>query len=440
MRSRRGVGACIALWMLCLPSWLQRRPPCPAGRRRSPPKPHCARCSPGRQLSPLSRAASPNARRARARRRACAAPIRRTDRRHTDRLRAPLTPPDSPGAASRWPLPCPSACWATPASRSRSWALAPRRWAASSRWACPGSPPAIGCGHAALPLPTAPPGAPAPSWRARQPPKRREGSPRPLAQRRRPRRAPWCRRRRRRPPPAANQRGRGRGRGARGLQAGHQLLRHLALLRRHALGAGACWEHRPAPPAAAPGWCRRAGSACWCCCRWRSAEQCSRRCTALRPSAPASPCRRCQAAPPPPARPGRARPPPLRPATRAGPAQVLGRGLKDLPRDQIVVSTKVGRYGQETFDFSAERVTASVHESLARLQVGPGGLGLTGCAGLRAVQLAAPVPAGPRACPQLASTCFPPPCPAPPARCPTSTSSSATTSSSGTWTRCAVAE
>ncbi|KAI8471857.1 MAG: L-galactose dehydrogenase [Monoraphidium minutum] len=48
---------------------------------------------------------------------------------------------------------------------------------------------------------------------------------------------------------------------------------------------------------------------------------------------------------------------------------VLGKGLKDLPRDQIVVSTKVGRYGQELFDFSAERVTSSVSESLARLQV-----------------------------------------------------------------------
>lgn len=49
--------------------------------------------------------------------------------------------------------------------------------------------------------------------------------------------------------------------------------------------------------------------------------------------------------------------------------QVLGRGLKDLPRDQIVVATKVGRYGQDTFDFSAARVKASVRESLARLQV-----------------------------------------------------------------------
>ncbi|KAL4440572.1 hypothetical protein ABPG75_003573 [Micractinium tetrahymenae] len=48
---------------------------------------------------------------------------------------------------------------------------------------------------------------------------------------------------------------------------------------------------------------------------------------------------------------------------------VLGRGLALLPRDQIVVATKVGRYGADTFDFSAARVTASVRESLARLQL-----------------------------------------------------------------------
>ena len=48
---------------------------------------------------------------------------------------------------------------------------------------------------------------------------------------------------------------------------------------------------------------------------------------------------------------------------------MLGRGLKDLPRDQIVVATKVGRYGQDIFDFSASRVKASVRESLARLQI-----------------------------------------------------------------------
>lgn len=49
--------------------------------------------------------------------------------------------------------------------------------------------------------------------------------------------------------------------------------------------------------------------------------------------------------------------------------QMLGKCLAGLPREQIVVATKVGRYGAETFDFSAERVTASVHESLARLQL-----------------------------------------------------------------------
>jgi aryl-alcohol dehydrogenase-like predicted oxidoreductase len=51
------------------------------------------------------------------------------------------------------------------------------------------------------------------------------------------------------------------------------------------------------------------------------------------------------------------------------PWQVLGMGLKDLPRDQIIVATKVGRYGAETFDFSADRVVRSVHESLQRLQL-----------------------------------------------------------------------
>jgi hypothetical protein len=36
-------------------------------------------------------------------------------------------------------------------------------------------------------------------------------------------------------------------------------------------------------------------------------------------------------------------PPPL--------AQVLGKGLCQLPREEIVVATKVGRYGPDTFDF-----------------------------------------------------------------------------------------
>lgn len=46
---------------------------------------------------------------------------------------------------------------------------------------------------------------------------------------------------------------------------------------------------------------------------------------------------------------------------------VLGKALHGLPRDSFVVSSKVGRYDTDKFDFSAERVTKSVDESLARL-------------------------------------------------------------------------
>ena len=48
---------------------------------------------------------------------------------------------------------------------------------------------------------------------------------------------------------------------------------------------------------------------------------------------------------------------------------VLGKALKGIPRDQFVLSTKVGRYDVESFDFSAERVTRSVDESMDRLGV-----------------------------------------------------------------------
>jgi len=48
---------------------------------------------------------------------------------------------------------------------------------------------------------------------------------------------------------------------------------------------------------------------------------------------------------------------------------VLGRALKQLPRSEIFVATKVGRYGPEDFDFSAERVTRCFAESLKRLQL-----------------------------------------------------------------------
>src|SRR5436309_2077623 len=48
---------------------------------------------------------------------------------------------------------------------------------------------------------------------------------------------------------------------------------------------------------------------------------------------------------------------------------VLGKALSTLPRDSYILATKVGRYGADDFDFSAARVTASVDESLRRLQV-----------------------------------------------------------------------
>ena len=50
--------------------------------------------------------------------------------------------------------------------------------------------------------------------------------------------------------------------------------------------------------------------------------------------------------------------------------QLLGRCIKDLPREEIFVATKVGKYiPGEKEDFSADRVTRSVSESLARLQL-----------------------------------------------------------------------
>ncbi|CAN4111996.1 unnamed protein product [Withania somnifera] len=50
--------------------------------------------------------------------------------------------------------------------------------------------------------------------------------------------------------------------------------------------------------------------------------------------------------------------------------KVLGKALKALgvPREQYIVSTKCGRY-KDGFDFSAERVTRSIDESLERLQL-----------------------------------------------------------------------
>ncbi|MBO5466105.1 MAG: aldo/keto reductase [Prevotella sp.] len=51
---------------------------------------------------------------------------------------------------------------------------------------------------------------------------------------------------------------------------------------------------------------------------------------------------------------------------------VLGKALKQIPRDNYYLSTKVGRYGEDgknTWDYSAERVTRSVYESMERLNI-----------------------------------------------------------------------
>jgi len=51
---------------------------------------------------------------------------------------------------------------------------------------------------------------------------------------------------------------------------------------------------------------------------------------------------------------------------------VLGKALKEIPRDKYYLSTKVGRYGKDgvnTWDYSAQRATESVYESMERLNV-----------------------------------------------------------------------
>ncbi len=48
---------------------------------------------------------------------------------------------------------------------------------------------------------------------------------------------------------------------------------------------------------------------------------------------------------------------------------VLGKALKGIPRERYYLATKVGRYGDDDFDFSAKRVTASIDESLGRMGV-----------------------------------------------------------------------
>lgn len=51
---------------------------------------------------------------------------------------------------------------------------------------------------------------------------------------------------------------------------------------------------------------------------------------------------------------------------------VLGKALRNIPRDRYFLSTKVGRYGKDgvnTWDYSAKRVTDSVYESMERLGI-----------------------------------------------------------------------
>lgn len=49
---------------------------------------------------------------------------------------------------------------------------------------------------------------------------------------------------------------------------------------------------------------------------------------------------------------------------------VLGKAITQIQRDRLILATKVGRYSENKFNFSAERITNSVDESLSRLQTG----------------------------------------------------------------------
>jgi len=49
--------------------------------------------------------------------------------------------------------------------------------------------------------------------------------------------------------------------------------------------------------------------------------------------------------------------------------EVLGKALRGIPRERYYLATKVGRYGDAEFDFSAERSAKSLEQSLRRLGV-----------------------------------------------------------------------
>ncbi|MBM7564005.1 aryl-alcohol dehydrogenase-like predicted oxidoreductase [Paenibacillus sacheonensis] len=46
---------------------------------------------------------------------------------------------------------------------------------------------------------------------------------------------------------------------------------------------------------------------------------------------------------------------------------VLGKAIREIPRDRFLLSTKAGRYGMNEFDFSRKRIHSSLEESLRRL-------------------------------------------------------------------------
>jgi len=48
---------------------------------------------------------------------------------------------------------------------------------------------------------------------------------------------------------------------------------------------------------------------------------------------------------------------------------VLGQALSGIPRERYFLATKVGRYGENLFDFSPQRIERSIDESLTRLGV-----------------------------------------------------------------------
>ena len=49
--------------------------------------------------------------------------------------------------------------------------------------------------------------------------------------------------------------------------------------------------------------------------------------------------------------------------------RIMGRALKDIPRDKYYLSTKTGRFGWNEFDFSFDRIIRSAEESMKRLNV-----------------------------------------------------------------------